>query len=209
VTTPKAQKSSFQLLRNLNVYDVADMARTAMLDFLSGTGSGWSRRELALWLAGAYFRATAPVSGPAVRRTVLPVAELSSDVGIERVLLSTHDALIELAEHLASGDLSLAHAMVERKAVIGVQDALGGVGYAAAGGVEGGLCDRVSALMIADYLTRPADYQALHVCSECALVSFDWAPRHHEACEGDPRVSGVVPKRSERVLGDVAGRRRP
>jgi hypothetical protein len=54
------------------------------------------------------------------------------------------------------------------------------------------LVDRVASLFIADYLTRPRDYEQLVVCGQCDEVSFKWDEVHEDGCEARGLRSGVV-----------------
>jgi hypothetical protein len=86
---------------------------------------------------------------------------------------------------------------VESGLVVNVQDELTVTGYIPTSHASMRLFDRVASLFIADYLTRPRDYDDLALCDECGEISFAWAPKHHRYCEAIPFSSGVVPRYDE------------
>ncbi len=192
----KAPGRRFVQLHGVRVLDVADASRAAALAFLEGTAGGWGRMELGVWLVRAYRLATK--REPATRSNPAADAALSEG-GVERVLLRTRERLIEL---LADGtrewsSVGFARHAVDAGLVFGVTDAGGALGYAPLD-VEGmRLYDRVVSLFVADYLTRPRDYEGLSLCDECSELSFAWAPTHHRYCSSPPVESGIVLARGE------------
>ena len=205
----KAAGTRFAQLGTVRVLDVADASRTAAVAFLEGTATGWGRTELAAWLMGAYRAATkrnpTALAGAGRGDTTI------SDGTVERVLLRTRERLIDL---LAGGAREWSKAgftthAVEAGLVVGVTDESGALGYAPLDLPGMRLYDRVSALFVADYLTRPRDYEGLSLCEECSELSFSWAPSHHRHCSTPPVVSGVVARHTglvapvtSRGLGD-------
>ena len=88
--------------------------------------------------------------------------------------------------------------MVDAGLVMGVSDDQGGLGYAPVHRMRMRLVDRLVSLFIADFLTRPGDYDSLLVCASCDEVSFAWDEVHEDGCEARVHHSGMVvrPRRS-------------
>lgn len=194
----------FRLLpRGTSVLDLADKARAAAFVFVSGARYGWARRELATWLVHDYQPAALRPS--AVRRTTASAGAGAGagdlrDLAVTRLVSAARRHVVEmLATAMTSwSGASFARDMVDSGLVIGVSDEAGGIGYAAVDRARMRLVDRVASLFIADFLTRPRDYEAIVVCSVCDEVSFKWDEVHEDGCEARGPRSGVVVKRPRR-----------
>lgn len=190
----------FRLLpRGTSALDLADKARAAAFVFVSGARYGWARRELATWLVHDYRPATLrPGSG--TRATGAASTDDLRDAAVTRLVSAARRHVVEmLATAMTSWNgTSFAREMVDSGLVIGVSDEVGGIGYAAVDRARMRLVDRVASLFIADFLTRPRDYEALVVCSTCDEVSFKWDEVHEDGCEARGPRSGVVVKRARR-----------
>src|SRR5207253_86533 len=81
----------------------------------------------------------------------------------------------------------------------------GAIGYATPAHPMMSLAERVVALLVADFLTRPRDYECVSACPDCGTISFAWAPSHHASCAAYAPESTVVPKLASapRALADV------
>jgi hypothetical protein len=114
---------------------------------------------------------------------------------VERILLNTRERILEmLATNPRTWESSsgVARAAVDSGLVVGVHDGIGGIGYSPLDAPGMRMFDRVASLFIADYLTRPRDYDSLSICADCGEVSFAWATGNHRYCEALPVESGVV-----------------
>ncbi len=187
----KAPGPRFAQLGATRVLDLVEASRNAALAFLEGTATGWGRRELGAWLVGPY---RAAARHAAARASGGSGQVVVSDSGVERVLLRTRERLIDL---LSGGTQEWSAAAFARHAVdaglvLGVTDVYGALGYAPAEVAGMRLYDRVASLFVADYLTRPRDYDGMTMCEECAEITFPWADAHHRYCSNPPLESGVV-----------------
>ena len=188
----------FQHLDGAHVHDMADAARAAALAFVSCSRYGWGRKELAAWLVEHYRVAAIPA--PAGRATWRRPAV---DTALDRAVDDTDvAALVARARRHASDLVStawstwrtqgFAREMLDSGFVVGVTDADGGLGYAAVHREGMRLVDRVVSLFLADFLTRPNDYESLLVCEDCSEVSFAGEEVHEEGCSARGPVSGII-----------------
>jgi len=86
-------------------------------------------------------------------------------------------------------------------------DADDDLGYAPMARPDMRLVDRVTSLFVADYLTRPADYERFRVCDACAAIMFDGGAGHQEVCLRPAHASGMRFAAAARARGDGEGRR--
>jgi hypothetical protein len=144
-----------------------------LFEFFAGSNGRWGKRGLAEWLHGAYAHATWRREGSASARASTPSGIGLAELAVERLLLRTRDDVVALFETCRADDA------LASGAVVVARDSEGSVGYVAVDQPGMTLFERVSALLFADWLTRPSDYRDhLHVCDNCWEVSFDWAPQH-------------------------------
>ena len=199
-TRPFANTSQPRLerLRGTSVLEVAERSREAAADFLKGTGLGWGRRELAGWLVGPYRRATKWAEVGA-HPSAAPTARDVEPVAVERLLLTARERIIEMLGTTASDwrSYEFPRRAIESGLVINVKDDMTIAGYIPTSHASMRLVDRVASLFIADYLTRPGDYDDLSLCDECGEISFAWARTHHRYCEAIPFASGIVSRCDE------------
>jgi hypothetical protein len=99
--------------------------------------------------------------------------------------------------------------MVDDGLVIGVTDFRGALGFVPAACQRMRLVDRVTTLFLADYLTRPRDYEDLVVCPDCTSVSFAWSELHHDGCDGARRSGIIRAKDGARATSPGIGSRVP
>lgn len=193
-----------RLPHDLSVLDIADHARAAGFVFVSDVRYGWGRRELATWLVHDYRRAVLDPFDPFDRppasgeTDAAPASAPPPDAGVARLVASARRHVVEMlatASTTWNPSSSFAAEMVESGLVVGVCDRLGGIGYSPVNQPRMRLADRVASLFIADYLTRPRDYDSLVVCPTCEEVSFRWDEVHEEGCDAVLRRSGLVARR--------------
>ena len=143
----------FRLPVGLTVMDVADASHDAVERFL------WmppSKLELATWLRGSYRRATSFV--PHSLRSLTPREQPLADGHISDVIHHAQCAARQaIAATLSPGAEGLARTLPPVLKLAEISDAHGGVGFAA---VDQPCClaDRVLALIVAEYLTRPEEF---------------------------------------------------
>jgi hypothetical protein len=183
---PRVEARCIGLEAGVTVKDVADAARSAALGFAWGADRGWGRRELARWLVGPYARSVA-VSHAArsgVRRgfTERPLAEDT----VRHLLRRSHAYLLDGLRSAATWrrDSAFAREMIDEGFVIGVVDESSAIGYAPLDALDMRLVDRVRSLFVADFLTRPADYEDFVVCDTCGAPTFDLLVSHAGLCSG-------------------------
>lgn len=182
----------FRLLpRGTTVLDIADRARAAAFVFISSSRWGWGKRDLANWLVHDYRPAVLEASAR-------PRSEVSSakadEASATKLVASARRRVVEMLTDAATAwnTAELARESIDSGLVIGVSDEIGGIGHAPVHQGRMRLVDRLASLFIADYLTRPRDYQQLVVCGQCDEVSFKWDEIHEDGCEMRGPRSGVV-----------------
>jgi hypothetical protein len=183
---PRVEARCVALERGTGIEDVADAARSAALGFAWGANRGWGRLELARWLVGPYARAVAVSHGArsGVRRAVTerPLAEDT----VSHLLRRSHGYLLDGLRSAATWrrDASFAREMIDEGFVVGVVDESSAIGYAPLDAFDMRLVDRVRSHFVADFLTRPADYDRFSVCESCGAATFDAVESHEGICGG-------------------------
>jgi hypothetical protein len=173
------------------VHEIADRARAAGFVFISSSRWGWGKRDLANWLVHDYRSAVLEASAR-------PRSEVSSakadEASATKLVASARRRVVEMLSEAATtwNGADFARESIDNGLVIGVSDDAGGLGFAPVHQSRMRLVDRLASLFIADYLTRPRDYEDLVVCSTCDEVSFKWDEIHEDGCEARGRRSGVV-----------------
>lgn len=143
----------FRLPVGLTVMNVADASHEAVERFL------WmpaSKVELVMWLRGCYRRATSFV--PHSLRSLTPREQPLADDDISDVIHHAQCAARQaIAATLSPGAEGLARTLPPVLKLAEISDHHGGAGYAA---VDQPCClaDRVLALIVAEYLTRPEEF---------------------------------------------------
>jgi hypothetical protein len=178
---------------------IADGARDALLAILRGIDTGWSKREVAQWLAGPYraltaFAATpdAPDHSSTFRR--MPKKALVA-AQLDAVLRAAKEEVLAtlLMAVPPDSDVRFSNRAVAAGHVIRTKDARGRAGWAPVDAPGMLLADRILSLVSVDYLMRPADYLALlSVCGMCQAVSFDAQVRVRGHCPEHRRSAGKI-----------------
>ena len=188
-----------------SVLDVADSARRAGVSFLARANGTWGRLELAHWLVSEYRPSVlvlrheqAPPSASGRRAHPHSIA----DDGVGRGVEAARERVIQLALSALRSwkEAGFAREMIDCGLVVGVCDERGSLGYAPADRAELRLVDRVASLFVADFLTRPRDYESLVTCAGCGVPSFAWDRAHGPGCDEDaPPRSGMFRKHEQGV----------
>ncbi len=183
---------------DLRALAVADQAREAVLSALRGIDAGWTKRELAQWLAGPYRRLTSfaalrdvPDDSSTFRR---PPKTLVADK-LEAVLRAAKEEVLATLILAAppDSDVRFTQRAVLAGHVIRTRDAQGRAGWAPFDAPGMLLADRLLSLVTVDYLMRPADYLALlSVCGMCQAISFDAQVRVRGHCTEHRRSLGNI-----------------
>jgi hypothetical protein len=184
----------FRLLpRGTNVLDIADRARSAGFVFVSSSRWGWGKRDLANWLVHDYRPAV--LAAPARPRTEANGSS-ADEASTTKLAISARRRVVEMLGEATTAwaGTDFASESIESGLVLGISDDAGGIGYAPVHQGRMRLVDRVASLFIADYLTRPRDYEQLVVCASCDEVSFKWDEVHEDGCEARGPRSGLVLK---------------
>jgi hypothetical protein len=188
----------FRLLpRGTTVLDVADRARAAGFVFVSSSRWGWGKRDLANWLVHDYRPAV--LAAPARPRTEASASN-ADEASATKLASAARRRVVEMLGDATTewAGTEFATESVEGGLVIGVSDEAGGIGYAPVHQARMRLVDRVASLFIADFLTRPRDYEQLVVCGSCDEVSFKWDEIHEDGCEARGPRSGMVVRARQR-----------
>ena len=181
---------------------IADACRETALTFINDSWC-WGKAELAMWLMGPYAQLTQYILPTAIRRNGLywcPVP-LLRDIDAHVVERIIGNARAEIAETLRrmtdlEGAASFAFTMLWSGFVARCEDKSRTSGWVPTTEARR-LSDRVLSLFAADYLARPADYEAeLSVCTECKAIDFGVelrargvCHRHHDPLPCTPRPS--------------------
>jgi hypothetical protein len=183
---------------DVRVLALADESREAVLSVLRGIDAGWTKRELAQWLAGPYRRLTSfaalrevPDDSSTFRR---PPKTLVADK-LEAVLRATKEEVLATLILAAppDSDVRFSQRAIAAGHVIRTRDASGRAGWAPFDAPGMIFSDRIVSLVSVDYLMRPADYLALlSVCGLCQAVSFDAQVRVGGHCTAHRRSVGKI-----------------
>jgi hypothetical protein len=186
------------------VKDQVDACRSAGLAFVWCARASWGKRELARWLADPYTRAVdatreADTAGPPSQRSL-------EEQAIHELLARSHQQVIALLRKVGSwkaADERFARQMVDRGVVVGVMDHESAIGYGPVAAAGMRLSERVAALFVADFLTRPEDYAQFRICDACEGATFDDGVLHAENCTWRPTVSAprTTPRRRITLVG--------
>jgi hypothetical protein len=177
------------------VLGAADASRASALEFCTASRFGWGRDDLLAWLNGSY-RDVVRLRGDDVFFEDAPLEDLD-DSSIARLVSRARARVVDMIEK-ASTDWrgrGFAREMIDAGFVVGVSDESGGLGYLPQNRLGARLEDRVLALFLADFLTRPRDYESLVLCSTCGEISFAWEEVHSYDCGERGPNSGIVVKR--------------
>jgi hypothetical protein len=174
------------------VLGVVDLARAAALEFCTSARFGWGRGELLGWLNGSYRDVLLATGNDA---SFVEGADVEIDeVAVTRLVARARSHAADMVEGSASSwsARGFAREMIESGLVVGITDGTGGLGYAPRNCPGSRLVDRVTSLFLADYLTRPRDYESLSICSSCNEISFAWEEAHSHDCETRGPNSGII-----------------
>lgn len=182
------------------IFRIADECRAAALSFVNGACT-WDKLDLALWLSGAYSRATSHIAHvPRLPADAEPTTVLDRPLEAEvvsRVLLHTHDMVMETLRAASNPEYAeaIAAMAMSNNLIAPCEDEQGRQGWAPVSRPRVVLADRVVSLVAADFLTRPHDYHGLMaLCERCGSVVFDPIARAMGLC--NTHRSGVVPRRT-------------
>jgi hypothetical protein len=138
----------------VSVMDVADASREAVERFLQLAPT---KAELGAWLRGIYRRATSfipqPVRSLAVREHSLDDGDVA-DV-VHHAQCAARQAI---AAAISPGAEGIARSLPDVLHLAAITDMYGGCGFTAVDTNAACLADRVLALIVAEYLTRPDEF---------------------------------------------------
>ncbi len=162
-------KRSIALPRHVSLAQVADASRDAVRAFLELDAT---KPTLAAWLRGPYREATR--FGP--RRMVTPPSEGNTEP--RGAIVAAAQAEVTAAVRMALAARATEDLVRKLPPVVHIvpaHDTSGARGFVPIDAQGGRLADRVIALVLADYLTRPRDFVARPVLAE------DVRPPHKRA----------------------------
>jgi hypothetical protein len=184
---------------------IAEECRDAALSFMTGVATGWDKLDLALWLTGAYARATRHRKhGERLATVAFGITEIPGET-LENLVTHVRGQLLASLETAAleMGSLAFVDDMVNRGLVRQAVDAEGRDAWIPVDGARIRLRDRLQSLFAADYLNAPYTYAELFVCHRCEAVVFDSHAKQVGIC-GSHRMSGTVPRKGDtQEYGDV------
>jgi hypothetical protein len=179
---------------------IADECRQAALAFVNGARA-WNKSDLARWLSGPYSRATSHVAHvPRVPVDHEPIELIGSTIDPEllaRILAHTYETVVETLRAAANPEYAdaITRMAVSNDLVVQCEDEHGTQGWAAVSRPRVVLADRVISLVVADFLTRPHDYESsLAICGRCGAAVFDPIARAMGLCSA--HRSGIVLRRA-------------
>lgn len=180
--------------------NIAEDCRDAALSFMSGVARGWDKLDLALWLTGAYARATRHRAHGERVATFAAVTDIPEE-SIEGLITHVRGQLLASLEKAAleHGALDFIEEVAQRGLVRRAIDADGRDAWIPVDGARMRLRDRLESLFAADYLNAPYTYAELFVCHRCEAVVFDAHAKQVGIC-GAHRASGTVPRDGDAEL---------
>lgn len=185
--------SLVKVSRTLGPVALARSFRETALEFMNGAPH-WGHAELAMWLLGPYVRCTRYAAERAPSGEISPPV-LLRDVDarfVDRALRVAHASVFDvLRGEVEDGKVgTFASEMAAAGFVVRCEDDRGPDGWLPTMKPRR-LAERVLSLFAADYLIRPAAFEAeLSVCSACKSVAFE-SPRGCARCCRRHRTSGV------------------
>ncbi len=185
--------------------------REAALAFMTGVASDWTKLDVALWLTGAYARATrhahhAQTLAHAARPDRDPQADAHagasgvSEGALDELVTRVRGQVLASLERAALdyGSLDFAEDAVGRGLVRKARDEDGRQVWIPSAAGRMRLRDRVRSLFAADFLNAPYAYTELFVCHRCENVVFDAHSKRLGMC-GAHRPSGLIPSETAEV----------
>jgi hypothetical protein len=146
--------SATTLNLGVSVMDVADATREAVEGFLDLAPT---KAELMRWLRGTYRRATSFV--PQSLRSLSILEQALSDADVADVVHHAQCAARQaIAAAVSPGAEGIARSLPDVLHLAAVTDMYGGCGFAPVDTSAVCLADRVLALIVAEYLTRPDEF---------------------------------------------------
>jgi hypothetical protein len=166
--------------------DIADGCREAFVEFCRGVASGWTKRDLALWLAGPYARVA----------RLIDTHEDENRASAEALAAVTPSRISELLDPAWQDAVSCVEDLARGIGVRWLDEAFehGSV-------IEAALDDeysvfvphhrprltlalRVRSLIVADFLLRPEEYRGeVRACNECGVVLLGIARRRGQCLD--------------------------
>lgn len=191
---------------------IADGCRDAALSFCRGVQGGWTKRDLAAWLAGPYAAvarlvdaAVAPPVEASRPSTVPPAMDRLAAENIASLLDPAWDTVMACFEALSVGkpDAFLDEAF-QRGSLAEAISVRGDIMFVPIHRPRLKLAHRVVSLVLADYLLRAQDYEdGLAFCDACDVVLLGPGAREAGYCTSHMRQSGIVTKEArERAEAD-------
>lgn len=183
------------LPEGVRAHAIADTAREAVLAILRGVDAGWTKRDLARWLAGPYCQLTSFASAPDDSDTFRRAPKKLIPERLEAVLRNAKEEVLATLIMAAppDSDVRFTQRAVLAGHLVRSRDTSGRGGWVPVDAPGMLLADRILSLVSVDYLMRPADYLALlSVCGLCQAVSFDAQVRVKGHCTAHRRSMGKI-----------------
>ncbi len=179
---------------------IALACRSAALSFMDGVAHGWSKFDLAMWLAGPYAHATrfAPRGERTLPDRPTQNGPESDPLGGERlheVMDNARMHSLALCEELSlpRSDSDFIDDAIARGLLTPIEDHRGSLLWVPVDAARMRLCDRVRSLFVVDYLLAPHLYlESLLVCQRCERIVFDINAKQVGHCSLHRHRSGIV-----------------
>ena len=200
VSVPRENRLASRLPVEENGDTIALACRSAALSFMDGVAQGWSKFDLAMWLASQYAHATrfAPRGERTLPEPVQSERREADPVGGERLHEVMDNARIHtlaLAEELSlpGGDSEFIDDAIARGLLTPIEDHQGELLWIPVDAARMRLRDRVRSLFVVDYLLSPHLYaESIFVCQRCERVVFDVSSKPLGQCSLHRHRSGIV-----------------
>ncbi len=176
---------------------IALTCRSAALSFMDGVAQGWSKFDLAMWLASPYAHATrfAP-RGERLRDHEYVESDPVGGERLHEVMDNARIHTLALCEELSlpRGDSDFIDDAISRGHLTPIEDHHGSLLGVLVDAARMRLRDRVRSLLVVDYLLSPDLYsESSFVCRRCERIVFEVSSKRLGQCSLHRRRSGIVP----------------
>jgi hypothetical protein len=167
---------------------------------MGGVAEGWTKFDLASWLAGSYAHATRFAPRGERLASNGPDSDSLHDTRIEDVMQNARMHTLALCEELAlpRSESDYIDVAIARGFLAAAEDELATPLWVPVDARRMRLRDRVRTLFVVDYLLSPDVYEReLFVCHRCEQVVFDADAKAVGVCSLHRRQSGIIVRRND------------
>lgn len=190
--TPAVFRSQRRRQLMLSAEEVAQMCRSAYLEFVNG--DCWGKRELASWLLERYRPLARPADeAPLSTAGTRPRGDKVHPIRLRTFIEETRGTLLE--DLLGARSVANRHALQQQILAAGLvapeRDVAGRTCFIPVDMPDLRLVDRLRALIVADGLATGDELAHVIVCNACNLVAFDLDTPPTWVCSSCRRQSGL------------------